>query len=172
ENDWTHTWTKLAVNEPVGNEIEYTVKELNAHEDYEVDIDDENLGNVIITNSYTPELTEVSGEKIWDDADNQDGVRPEKITVNLLADGIPIDSKEVTVEDNWGYTFTDLPVYQPGKVGQEIEYKVVEAEVPEDYEVDYDGNNIINSYDPELTEVSITKEWNDEDNLAGFRPDH
>src|SRR5699024_7773706 len=88
------------------------------------------------------------------------------------ADGIPIDSKEVTVEDNWGYTFTDLPVYQPGKVGQEIEYKVVEAEVPEDYEVDYDGNNIINSYDPELTEVSITKEWNDEDNLAGFRPDH
>lgn len=171
ENDWTHTWTKLAVHEPVGNEIEYTVKELNAHEDYDVDINDENLGNVIITNSYTPEVTDVSGEKIWEDADNQDGVRPDEITVSLLANGEEIDSQDVTADDNWSYTFTDLPVYQPGEVGQEIEYTVVEAEIPEGYEVDYDGNNIINSYDPELVEVSITKEWNDEDNLAGFRPD-
>src|SRR5699024_6651695 len=171
ENDWTHTWTKLAVNEPVGNEIEYTVKELNAHEDYEVDINDENLGNVIITNSYTPELTEVSGEKIWDDADNQDGVRPEKITVNLLADGTVIDSKEVTAEDSWSYTFDNLPVYKPGEVGQLIEYTVAEEAV-KDYEVSYDGYDIMNSYTPELTEVLITKEWNDEENLAGFRPDH
>jgi len=170
ENDWNHIWTELAVN-AAGEEITYTIEELNVHEDYDVDINDENLGNVIITNSYTPEVTDVSGEKIWEDADNQDGVRPDEITVSLLANGEEIDSQDVTADDNWSYTFTDLPVYQPGEVGQEIEYTVVEAEIPEGYEVDYDGNNIINSYDPELVEVSITKEWNDEDNLAGFRPD-
>src|SRR5699024_11163186 len=152
ENDWTYTWTGLAVNEPVGNEIEYTVKELNAHEDYEVDINDENLGNVIITNSYTPELTEVSGEKIWDDADNQDGVRPEKITVNLLADGTVIDSKEVTAEDSWSYTFDNLPVYKPGEVGQLIEYTVAEEAV-KDYEVSYDGYDIMNRYSTYLNVV-------------------
>ena len=171
ENDWNHTWTELAVN-AAGEEITYTIEELNVHEDYEVDINDENLGNVIITNSYTPEVTNISGEKIWEDVDNQDGVRPDEITVSLLANGEEIDSQDVTADDNWSYTFTNLPVYQPGEVGQEIEYTVVEAEVPEGYEVDYDGNNIINSYDPELVEVSITKEWDDENNLAGFRPDH
>ena len=31
----------------------------------------------------------VKGSKIWDDQDNQDGVRPSKITVNLLKDGDP-----------------------------------------------------------------------------------
>ncbi|MCJ1988870.1 collagen binding domain-containing protein [Lactococcus piscium] len=31
----------------------------------------------------------VKGSKIWDDKDNQDGVRPSKITVNLLKDGDP-----------------------------------------------------------------------------------
>src|SRR5699024_4468800 len=171
ENSWTHTWTELAVNEPVGDEIEYTVKELGTHEDYDVDINDEDLGNVIITNSYTPEVTKVSGEKTWDDADNQDGVRPEKITVNLLADEVVIDSQDVTEDDDWSYTFDNLPVYQSGEVGQLIEY-TVEEEAVEDYEVSYDGYDITNSYTPEVTEVSVTKAWNDEDDLAGFRPDH
>src|SRR5699024_38755 len=171
ENDWTHTWTELAVDEPVGEPIKYVVKELNTHEDYDIDINDEDLGNVIITNSYTPEVIEISGEKIWEDENNQDGVRPDSITVNLLADEVVIDSQDVTEEDDWSYTFDNLPVYQPGEVGQLIEYTVAEEAV-EDYKVSYDGFDITNSYTPEVTEVSVTKEWNDEDDLAGFRPDH
>ena len=31
------------------------------------------LGNLIVTNKYTPETTSISGEKVWDDKDNQDG---------------------------------------------------------------------------------------------------
>ena len=33
-----------------------------------------------------PEETEVTVTKVWDDADNKDGKRPESVTVNLLAD--------------------------------------------------------------------------------------
>ena len=33
---------------------------------------------VTVTNKYTPETTSISGEKVWDDKDNQDGKRPEK----------------------------------------------------------------------------------------------
>src|SRR5699024_4585024 len=114
---------------------------------------------------------EISGEKIWEDENNQDGVRPDSITVNLLADEVVIDSQDVTEEDDWSYTFDHLPVYKPGEVGQLIEYTVAEEAV-EDYKVSYDGFDITNSYTPEVTEVSVTKEWNDEDDLAGFRPDH
>ncbi len=31
------------------------------------------MGNLIVTNKYTPETTSISGEKVWDDKDNQDG---------------------------------------------------------------------------------------------------
>ena len=48
------------------------------------------------TNSHTPEKTEVAGEKTWDDANDQDGKRPESITVNLLADGKKVAEKKVT----------------------------------------------------------------------------
>lgn len=169
ENEWTHTWTELAVNE-AGEGITYTVEELNVHEEYEVDINDEDLGNVTITNSYIPEVTEVSGTKTWDDADNQDRVRPEFITVNLLADGEEVDEQIVTAADNWSYTFDNLPVNQPGEVGQEIAY-TVEEEAVEGYEVSYDGYDITNSYTPEVTEISGEKTWDDADDQDGVRPD-
>ena len=43
-------------------------------------------GNNFI-NSYKLETTEVSGTKTWNDAENQDGKRPESIIVRLLANG-------------------------------------------------------------------------------------
>lgn len=56
-----------------------------------------------VTNGFTitnvrSEKTCVSGEKTWNDANNQDGIRPSKITVNLLRNGEPFDSKEVSEE--------------------------------------------------------------------------
>ncbi|MBY7141857.1 Cna B-type domain-containing protein [Virgibacillus sp. NKC19-3] len=164
ENEWTHTWTELDVNE-AGEEITYTVEELNVHEDYDVDINDEDLGNVTITNSYDPEVTDVSGTKIWDDADNQDGVRPESITVNLLANGEEIDSKEVTGEDDWSYEFTDLPQFE---AGEEITYTVTEDEVAE-YTTTVEGYDITNTHTPEERSVTVTKAWEDAKNQDGKR---
>ncbi|PNZ72272.1 Cna B-type domain-containing protein, partial [Mammaliicoccus stepanovicii] len=74
-------------------------------------------GDLNITNTYKPESTKVSGEKVWKDHDNQDGKRPEKVTVNLLANGEKIDSVEVSEQDGWQYEFNQLPKY---KDGQEI----------------------------------------------------
>ncbi|MDO5027448.1 MAG: Cna B-type domain-containing protein, partial [Tissierellia bacterium] len=42
---------------------------------------------ISIENLYELNLTSVQGEKTWDDANNQDGKRPESITIRLLADG-------------------------------------------------------------------------------------
>ena len=38
-------------------------------------------------NTHQPETTEITGTKTWNDANNQDGKRPESITVILLANG-------------------------------------------------------------------------------------
>ncbi|EHL2459867.1 Cna B-type domain-containing protein, partial [Enterococcus faecalis] len=104
--------------------------------------------------------------KTWADNDNQDGKRPDKITVNLLADGEQVATKEVTEADGWQYSFTNLPKF---KDGQEIVYTVTESDVPE-YNTSIEGYNITNSYTPGKTSVSVTKEWDDANNQDGKRP--
>ncbi|MFR6580670.1 MAG: Cna B-type domain-containing protein [Ruminococcus sp.] len=98
-----------------------------------------------ITNTHKPETLDITGTKTWNDSNNQDGKRPKSITVNLLANGIITDTKTVTADDNWTYSFTDLPKYANG---QEITYTVSELTVP-GYTTTIDDNyNITNSYTP------------------------
>ena len=111
-------------------------------------------------------MTSVSGTKTWDDNNNQDGIRPNSITVNLLADGQLIESKVVTQANEWKYQFTNLPKYKDGAV---INYTVTEASVP-NYTNTITGFNIKNSYTPEKTQVTVTKAWNDGNNQDGIRP--
>src|SRR5699024_1194618 len=61
----------------------------------------------------------------------------------------------VTAEDNWEYTFTDLPTHD--KEGNEIEYTVNELPVP-GYETEYEGNDIINTRAEEI-DIEGTKSW-------------
>src|SRR5699024_81228 len=141
----------------------------NGVEDYSTEVN-----GFEITNSYTPEQTSINVVKAWDDADNQDGIRPESVTVKLLANGEETDKTiELNADNNWQADFTELDVYANSK---EIEYTIEEVAVT-GYEVvqtgtSEDGYVLTNKHMPELTEVSVTKEWNDEDDLAGFRPDH
>ena len=157
--NWTYNFTDLPKYAD-GNEIEYTVEEV-AVADYTTEIN-----GYDIINTHKPETTEVSGTKTWDDSNNQDGKRPESITVNLLANGEKVDSKEVTADNNWTYSFTDLPVY---KAGQKLTYTVSEETVA-DYTTTYDGTNIKNSYTPGKTSATVTKVWKDAENQDGKRP--
>lgn len=165
-NDWSYTWNELPEKQN-GQTITYSVKEVNVHPDYEQTINDKDHGNIIITNTHTPELTEIKGEKIWDDANNQDGKRPDSVKINLLADGQLYDSKEVSKAENWSYQFTNLPKYQNGKL---VHYTVTEDSVSE-YSTSISGNDIINHYTPGKTSATVTKEWNDENNQDGKRPE-
>ena len=78
-NNWTHTWSNLPMKE-VGRSIEYSVEEVNVPKEYEAIVSG-NTTMFTITNKHTPELTAVSGSKTWDDADDQDGIRPDSITI-------------------------------------------------------------------------------------------
>ena len=120
----------------------------------------------VITNSHTPATTEVSGSKTWDDANDQDGKRPDSITIRLYANGKQVDTKTVTAKDDWKWSFTNLPKYADGK---EITYTITEDTVP-GYTSEVDGYNVTNSYTPGKTSVTVTKAWNDAGNQDGLRP--
>ena len=143
-----------------GQEIAYTVAE-EAVSGYTSKVDGYN-----ITNSYTPETVKVSGQKKWDDAENQDGKRPASVKVKILNGDTVVDEQNVTSANDWKYESKALPKYA---AGQEITYTVSEEAVP-GYTSKVDGYNITNSYTPETTTVSGSKTWEDGDNQDGKRP--
>ena len=168
ENNWKQTISDLP-EKADGKAIEYTWTEETLPEGYELTDNSKNGTVTTLTNTYAPETTSISGTKTWDDADNQDGKRPESIVVNLLANGEIAASQTVKADEagNWTYTFKDLPKYANGK---EITYTVTEEAV-EGYETSVDGFNITNTYTTETTEVKGSKTWNDADNQDGKRPE-
>ncbi|MFB9861274.1 Cna B-type domain-containing protein [Salinicoccus siamensis] len=173
EDDWTYTWTDLDMNSD-GEAIKYSVTELNVPEEYEVSVDDEDHGNLIIKNSYAPELIEMSVQKVWDDKDDQDRVRPDKVEVNLLANGEKVKEAHITKETDWQHVFTDLPKYENG---QEIVYTLTENSVDNysltsnEFNEETEVHELTNSYTPEETSVTATKNWQDADNQENDRPD-
>ncbi len=124
----------------------------------------------------TQETIEISGEKVWDDANNQDGLRPDKITVDLYANNQKVDGKTVPVTalNNWEYGWSGLEKLD--KDGKEITYTVVETSVPAGYKSSAPGdkNNdykITNTPTPETTSITVQKVWSDNNDQDGKRPD-
>lgn len=132
----------------------YKVKEKPPPLGYELNEEEFSLvvnstGGALKTITDKPIKINIQGIKTWDDGNNQDGKRPEKITVNLLKNGIPFKEAEVKADGdgNWKYSFDNLRKYEND---QEIKYTVTENAVAE-YTPGIDGYNIKNSYTPKKT---------------------
>ena len=164
-NNWTGSFTELDKYEN-GVEIVYTVEEI-AVEGYETVITGTQTEGYVITNSHNPETVEVAGVKTWNDNNNQDGVRPASITINLMKNGAVLQTITVTEAEGWAWSFTDLPKYE--NQGAEIVYSITEAAV-EGYTTVYDGFHVINERTPDETSVTVTKSWVDGNDGDGIRP--
>ena len=166
-NGWAGSFTDLDADKG-GTPIQYTVVEVTVP-GYTSKVTGDAASGFTITNSYSPETVDVKATKNWDDANNQDGKRPTKITINLLADGQKLDSKEVqaAADGTWTVEFTKLAKY---KAGKEIKYTVTEEKVSE-YESSITDFNITNKYTPKTIEYKVTKVWNDANNQDGKRPE-
>ncbi|MBQ2409140.1 MAG: Cna B-type domain-containing protein, partial [Bacilli bacterium] len=162
-NDWTYAFIDLPKYNN-GKEIKYTVSE-DAVNGYNTSYSEEN--EYVIINTHLIEKTSLNGVKTWDDNNNQDGIRPDFITVRLYADGVEIENKKVTANDNWKYNFTDLDKY---KDGQLVSYTITE-DLVKGYSTVIDNNNITNTHEVEKINVSGTKTWDDNNNQDGIRPD-
>lgn len=166
-NGWTGSFTNLDADKG-GTPIQYTVVEVTV-DGYTSKVTGDAASGFTITNSYSPETVDVKATKNWDDANNQDGKRPTKITINLLADGQKVDSKEVqaAADGTWTVEFTKLAKY---KAGKEIKYTVTEEAVAE-YESTITDFTITNKYAPKSIDYKVTKVWNDANNQDGKRPE-
>ena len=166
-NDWTGSFKDLDADKG-GTPIQYTVVEVTVA-GYTSKVTGDAASGFTITNSYSPETVDVKATKNWDDANNQDGKRPTKITINLLADGKKVDSKEIqaAADGTWTATFEKLAKY---KAGKEIKYTVTEEAVAE-YESTITDFTITNKYAPKAIDYKVTKVWNDANNQDGKRPE-
>ncbi len=100
-----------------------------------------------IENEYVVDEITYYVEKVWEDAHDKDGKRPEKLTVNLLANGEIIDTIELTMKDAyiidendqdyvtgdiWGSLWEGLPYADED--AEVITYTVEEVLESDDYE--------------------------------------
>ena len=168
-NGWAGNFTDLDADKG-GAPIDYKVVEVSSVAGYTTEISGDAKTGFTITNKYTPETIDIKATKNWDDANNQDGKRPKYITVNLLADGEKVASKEVkaAADGTWSTVFTKLPKFKAGKV---IKYSLTE-EVVSEYTSEINDFNITNKYTPKMIDYQVTKTWNDNNNQDGKRPDH
>ena len=167
-NNWSWSFTDLPKYKDAGTEIEYTVTE-DAVENYTTVVDGYN-----VTNMHIPATIDINGSKTWNDAKNQDGKRPDGVTLHLYKEGEGIEKAEVTdVEptwvktgDEWGYSYKGLPKYEGGK---ELTYTITEDTVA-GYTTSVRGYNVTNTHTPETIDIEGSKTWNDNNNQDGKRP--
>lgn len=114
----------------------------------------------------------INVSKEWDDHNNIEKIRPQSVTVNLLANGVKINSVELSERNNWRYTFTELDEH---KNGEKINYEIKENSV-NGYTTTYNANEdytsvtIKNTHKVEPTEVKVIKKWENHDIFMNNMP--
>ena len=164
----------------------YIVKETKAPQGYRL-LDEEHefvlttkdSSQSIVVNNPINKM-EIPVEKIWDDNENQDGKRPDEITVKLLADGEVLQTVKLTAKNEWKYVFKDLDIEKivdenGVEVTEKIKYTIEEVKVA-DYETAIDGSGsategfvITNKHTPATTNIKVQKTWTGvkDNNLPG-----
>lgn len=172
ENNWTAKFASVDVKKD-GTRIKYEVKGTEA-DGYDVSVAGDILDEkgLVLTYKHIPAVVNVSARASWNDANNQDGIRPIDTLVQLYADGTALGDKAV-IESNkeWTKTWSNLPKY---KAGKEIAYNV-SAYAVSGYTVKVTGN-ALEGYKAEYTHnvqkmnVTVQNAWNDLDNVVDSRP--
>ena len=156
--------------DPAGNNYDAKYQNLLGITGYFEDVKQQEQ-KIEVKNKYSTEKVEVTIKKVWDDANNQDGKRPENITVTLS------NGQKVTLnkDNDWKAVINNLPKYENGK---KINYTWEEANT-DGYELisnetDETGYiaTITNKYVPETTSIKVLKVWSDDDNEEKKRPEN
>ena len=137
---------------------------------------------------------------VWNDANNQDGVRPESVTLKLVAEVGEKDMSQDAVFDDfgewtktvtsgdgtWTTVWENLPRFTTGN--EQITYSIVEVNaeggeitqgnsLDDNYTVDAynafgDGYmTVTNTHTPATVNITINKDWVDNNNQDGIRPE-
>ena len=172
-NNWSATVENLPKENTSGEDIAYTWIIENLPEGYSVSSSITEGTVTTVTLSYqevVPEETvEASVKVVWDDADDQDGKRPESL-VATLSNGTEVTLNE---ENNWSATIDEL--LKNSEDGEEMLYTWTMNGIPEDYNLitsDAEGTETVLTYKhiPETIDLTLKFVWDDENNQDNTRP--
>lgn len=120
-----------------------------------------------------PQKVDIKVNRIWDDSDNQDGVRPKTIKLTLYAEGSsdPVDETSISAGEGWTTAFS---VRKYDKDGKAIRYTVKEASVT-DYDLSQMGSMeggflLIHKHTPDTIDIPVRITWTDHKNRYDDRP--
>ena len=170
ENKWKASFGKVPRTNAEGKRINYTVVENPMPAGYAASVATkvvDGKATMTITNTHTPEKTSVSGTKVWGDAENAQGKRPEKVQLTLYKNGERYRFKTVAGDasaSSWNWSFDDLYRYEGGK---EIDYEVREDIYYPGYvtSTDETTGSIVNTYSP-YGDLKISKAITDATNVS------
>ncbi len=168
-----------------GKEIKYTITEEEVSNYLTTYSDQAIVDNNITQIIYNTQEVTISGNKIWDDNDDQDGIRPATVTVQLYKNGEAVEGedgiRELSADTDWYYEFDNLIMYENH---EKVEYSV--KEILSDVITEEDTENghyasetiseekyvvdIKNTHTPETVTIDITKSWADHENEDKIRP--
>ena len=114
--NWMHTFSNLPKYAADGHEIVYTVDEYDVPS-YVKAIEGTSTTGFTVTNTITGKV-DIPVTKVWV------GPATDSVTVNLYADGVKVDTVQLTAANQWKYTFANLDKYENGR---EIVYTVDEV---------------------------------------------
>ena len=115
-DNWMHTFSNLPKYAADGHEIVYTVDEYDVPS-YVKAIEGTSTTGFTVTNTITGKV-DIPVTKVWV------GPATDSVTVNLYADGVKVDTVQLTAANQWKYTFANLDKYENGR---EIVYTVDEV---------------------------------------------
>ena len=115
-DNWMHTFSNLPKYAADGHEIVYTVDEYDVPS-YVKAIEGTSTTGFTVTNTITGKV-DIPVTKVWV------GPATDSVTVNLYADGVKVDTVQLTAANHWKHTFANLDKYENGR---EIVYTVDEV---------------------------------------------
>lgn len=141
-----------------------------------IPVTDNTVNNVVFTFSNRTDIRSVTATKIWDDENNQDGLRPASVNVTLRRkeDSIFSQTATLTASGNWTWTWEDQEL-KDSQTGEIHAYYITEDAVPE-YDTLYSGDMnsgliVTNIHQPHIVNFTVMKIWDDDENAAGLRPE-
>ncbi|WP_314111017.1 Cna B-type domain-containing protein [uncultured Solobacterium sp.] len=117
--NWMHTFSNLPKYAADGHEIVYTVDEYDVPS-YVKAIEGTSTTGFTVTNTITGKV-DIPVTKVWV------GPATDSVTVNLYADGVKVDTVQLTAASQWKHIFANLDKYENGR---EIVYTVDEVLIP------------------------------------------
>ena len=172
DNEWTGSIKDLPKYAD-GEEIVYTWTEGELPDGYKLESNETEGTVTTITNVHEPATEELTVKKIWDDADDQDGIRPETLTVTLNNGTEDVGTVTLNADNEWTGSIEDLPKYADG---EEIVYTWTEGELPDGYKLENSKTEgtvttLTNTHKPATTFRTVRKVWDDADDQDGIRPE-